>query len=168
MNLEPEDLLGAIDHAIRPVRRPNPLVLLWRWRYEVLLVAALIALAPWFAGLTPFVVVGLVALATLPLGIPQVRHLVWLRVRAVVLQHRLRTAFRTARIHTNNGRIPVILWTSPRTLADRVHLFLPGGLTADLLIREAERIAVATGGAYSEVLPTGYRFVVRLIIVRSQ
>ncbi|MFC5065179.1 hypothetical protein [Actinomycetospora atypica] len=167
MSAEPEDLLGAIDRAIRPVRRPNPFVAVWRWRYELAVLVGAFVAAPWFAGLTAPAVVGFTALVVLPLGVPPVRHLVWLRVRAVVLQHRLRTAFVRARIHSNAGRIPTILWTSPRTAADRVTLFLPAGLTADLLAQEVERIAVACGGVYAELLPTRWRFVVRLVIARS-
>ncbi|GAB3324196.1 hypothetical protein GCM10027511_32830 [Hymenobacter humi] len=167
MRGDAEDLLGALDHAIRPIRPPNPVVAIYRWRYELALVVGLIAAAPTIAALTPVLVVGITALAVLPLGVPQVRHLAWLRVRAVVLQHRLRTAFRAARIHSNSGRIPAIVWTSPRTNADRVHLFLPAGLTPELLVDQTDRIAVATGGAYAEVLPTRYRFVVKLVIVRS-
>ena len=49
--------------------------------------------APWFAGLSAAAVIGFTALVVLPLGVPPVRRLVWVRVRAVVLQHRLRTAW---------------------------------------------------------------------------
>lgn len=167
MREDAEDLLGAIDHAIRPTRPPSLPVAIYRWRYELALVGGLIAVAPWVAALTPALVVGFTALAVLPLGVPQVRQLLWVRVRGVVLQHRLRTAFRAARIHSNTGRLPALLWTSPRTRADRVHLFLPAGLTPELLEGQADRIAVATGGAYAEVLPTRHRFVVKLVIVRS-
>jgi hypothetical protein len=162
-----EDLLGALDHAIRPTRPPNLVVAIYRWRYELALLVGAVAAAPAIAALTPALVVGVTALAVLPLGVPQVRHLVWLRVRGVILQHRLRTAFRAARVHSNTGRLPAILWTSPRTRADRVHLLLPAGLTGELLEGQADRIAVATGGAYAEVLPTRHRFVVKLVIVRS-
>lgn len=110
---EPEDLLGALDRAIRPVRRPNPPVVVWRWRYELVLVVAAFLAAPPFAALPTPMAIGLVALVVLPLGIPPVRRLAWLRVRAVVVQHRLRTAFVRARVHSNAGRIPAILWTNP-------------------------------------------------------
>ncbi len=96
------------------------------------------------------------------------RRLAWLRVRAVVVQHRLRTAFVRARVHSNAGRIPAILWTSPRSHADRVLLFLPAGLTGRLLATEADRIAVACDGTHAEVLPVGeHRLVVWLVIVRA-
>lgn len=168
MREDPEDLLGALDHAIRPVRPPNPVVAMYRWRYELALLVGAVVAAPAIAALTPTLVVGITALVVLPLGVPPVRHLVWLRIRAVVLQHRLRTAFRAARIHSNSGRLPAILWTSPRTRADRVHLFLPAGLTPELLEGQTDRIAVATGGEHAEVLPTRHRFVVKLVIVRSE
>ncbi|WP_018333072.1 hypothetical protein [Actinomycetospora chiangmaiensis] len=167
MTEDAEDFLGDLHHAIRPVRPPNPIVALWRWRYELALLVGAAVAAPTVAELSSALVVGLTALVVLPLGVPQVRHLVWLRVRGVVLQHRLRTAFRAARIHSNSGRIPAILWTSPRTHADRVHLFLPAGLTPELLEGQTDRIAVATGGVHAEVLPTRHRFVVKLVIVRS-
>jgi hypothetical protein len=164
---DPEDLLGALDRAIRPVRRPNPLVVVYRWRYEIALLVAVFFAAPPFAALPPPVAVGLVVLALLPLGIPPIRRFAWRRLRAVVLQHRLRTAFVRARVHSNAGRIPAILWTSPRSHADRVLLFLPAGLTGRLLATEADRIAVACDGTHAEVLPfRDHRMLVWLVIVR--
>jgi hypothetical protein len=164
---DPENLLGALDRALHPVRRPNPLVILWRWRYELALLAALIAAAPWFAGLAIPVAISVVVFAALLLAVPPVRRVAWLRARAVVLQHRLRTAFVRARLHTNGGRIPGILWTSPREQADRVLLFLPAGLTERQLADEADRIAVACDGTHAEVLHVeGHRVVVWLVIVR--
>ena len=164
---DPEDLLGALDRAIRPVRHPNPLVVVWRWRYELAVVAAFVV-APPFAALPTPVEIGLVALVVLPLGIPPVRRLAWRRLRAIVLQHRLRTAFKRARVHSNSGRLPAILWTSPRSHADRVLLFLPAGLTGRLLATEADRIAVACDGTHAEVLPVrDHSTLVWLVIVRA-
>jgi hypothetical protein len=165
---DPEDLLGQLDRAIRPVRRPNPIVVLYRWRYELGLLVAAYFVAPLIAGLGTPVAVGMAVLALLPLGIPPVRRLAWLRLRAVAVQHRLRTAFVRARVHSNAGRIPAILWTSPRSRADRVLLFLPAGLTGRLLATEADRIAVACDGTHAEVLAVGeHRVVVWLVIVRA-
>jgi hypothetical protein len=164
---DPEDLLGALDRAIRPVRRPNPLVVVYRWRYEIALLVTAYFAAPWFAGLSTAVAVGVTVLTLLPLGIPPIRRLAWRRLRAIVLQHRLRTAFTRARVHSNAGRIPAILWTSPRSHADRVLLFLPAGLTGRLLASEADRIAVACDGTHAEVLPfRDHRVLVWLVIVR--
>ena len=165
---DPEDLLGALDRAIRPVRRPNPLVVVWRWRYELALLVAAYFAAPWLAGLSTPVAVGTTVLALLPLGIPPVRRLVWRRLRGIVLQHRLRTAFVRARVHSNAGRIPALLWTSPRSHADRVLLFLPAGLTGRLLASEADRIAVACDGTHAEVLPfREHSELVWLVVVRT-
>jgi hypothetical protein len=167
-NDDPEDLIGALDHAIRPVRRPGLLVAIWRWRYEIALVVAAFAAAPWFAGLGTPVAVGIVVLAVVPLGIPPVRRLAWRRARGIAVQHRLRTAFKRARIHSNAGRLPTLLWTSPRSHADRVLLFLPAGITEDLLAGQADRIAVACDGTHAEVLHVeGHRAVVWLVIVRA-
>jgi hypothetical protein len=164
---DPEDLLGALDRAIRPVRRPNPLVVVYRWRYEIALLVTAYFATPWFAGLSAAVAVGMTVLTLLPLGIPPIRRLAWRRLRAIVLQHRLRTAFTRARVHSNAGRIPAILWTSPRSHADRVLLFLPAGLTGRLLASEADRIAVACDGTHAEVLPfRDHRVLVWLVIVR--
>jgi hypothetical protein len=164
---DPEDLLGALDRAIRPVRRPNPLVVVYRWRYEIALLVTAYFATPWFAGLSTAVAVGMTVLTLLPLGIPPIRRLAWRRLRAIVLQHRLRTAFTRARVHSNAGRIPAILWTSPRSHADRVLLFLPAGLTGRLLASEADRIAVACDGTHAEVLPfRDHRVLVWLVIVR--
>ncbi len=165
---DPEDLLGALDRAIRPVRRPNPLVLAYRWRYEIALLVAVFFAVPWFAALSPPVAIGLAALVVLPLGVPPARRFAWRRLRAIVLQHRLRTAFVRARVTSNAGRIPVILWTSPRSHADRALLFLPAGLTGRLLATEADRVAVACDGTHAEVVAVrDHRVLVWLVIVRA-
>lgn len=112
-------------------------------------------------------IIGAAMLVVLALAIPPTRRLAWLRVRAVVLRHRLRTAFVRARLHTNGGRTPGILWTSPREQADRVLLFLPAGLTERQLAEEADRVAVACDGTHAEVLHVeGHRVVVWLVIAR--
>lgn len=167
MNIdEPEGLLGALQRAIDPVRRPNPFVLVWRWRYELGLLGAAVAL--WFVGLPAAVWIAIGVLAVVALAVPPVRRRAWLRLRAVVLQHRLRTAFVRARVHTNGGRIPAILWTSPRSHADRVLLFLPAGLTERFVASEADRIAVACDGTHAEVIPfRDHRVLVWLVIVRA-
>ncbi len=107
---EPEGLLGALQRAIDPVRRPNP-------------AGGAVALA--IRDRAPRRRVGFAArggspdcrprcspsastaLALLTLVVPPVRRFAWRRVRAIVLQHRLRTAFVRARVHSNAGRIPV-------------------------------------------------------------
>jgi hypothetical protein len=165
---ERETLLGNLGRAIHPVRPPNPLVLAWRWRYELAATAGVLFAVPWIVGLPTEVVLGIAALPLLVAGIGPLRRLAWRRLRAIVLQHRLRTAFVQARLHSAYGRIPTILWTSPRQHVDRVLLFLPAGLSERLLRSEADRIAVACDGLHAEVFGVGgHRVLVWLVVARA-
>jgi hypothetical protein len=59
---------------------------------------------------------------------PRLRSWLASRAWAVLIQHRLRSAFRGAALASWSGRIPAILWTTPRSAGVRVVLSLPAGL----------------------------------------
>jgi hypothetical protein len=61
---------------------------------------------------------------------PGLRRAAGQRGRAVVVQHRLRSAFHELCLTTWAGRGPAILWTAPRRDVVRVHLLCPAGIAA--------------------------------------
>jgi hypothetical protein len=105
------------------VRRPGPLVVLWRWRYEAGLLAAAI-LVPRLAGPVWAAAAGLtlLAAASMPFG----RRRVW----CVVTAHRVRTGCKQAWVHTRDGRIPVVVRTRPVPAGEEVLLWCPAGTAA--------------------------------------
>jgi hypothetical protein len=74
---------------------------------------------------------------------PRTRRMVGDRVRSVVVQHRLRTAFRELSLTSWSGRAPAIIWSAPCPEGLRVHLACPAGISADDLVEEREALAAA-------------------------
>jgi hypothetical protein len=155
--------------AVKPDRRRrfNPLLALYRWRYEIgviALVAGLVQLGRTTHWLLPWaivLVVGLVLAAW-----PRTRRVVGDRVRSVVVQHRLRTAFRELSLTSWSGRAPAIVWSAPCPEGLRVHLACPAGISADDLREEREALAAACYAADVRVeRDPRYATVVVLVVV---
>jgi hypothetical protein len=136
--------LVDLELALAPRCHPNPLVLLWRWRYELgLLAAALLTAVVVVRTDSVLAVLGTGALiggglAAWPAG----RRLLAVRVWCIVTPHRVRTACAQAWIHSRSGKIPIVLWTSAQPYGERVRLWCRAGtMAADL---EVQRAMLAT------------------------
>jgi hypothetical protein len=151
-------------------RRPNPFVWIYRWRYELGLVAVLVVVVVlgrrhgWEVPLA--VVAVLSALLTVW---PAARRVAMDRVRSVVIQHRLRSAFAELLLVTWAGRTPAILWTAHRRDVLRVRLLLPAGITASHFTPEALE-ALATACDVPEIrfepIPRHTAVVVLVVVLR--
>jgi hypothetical protein len=132
--------------AVKPDRRRrfNPLLALYRWRYElglVALVAGLVQLGRTTHWVVPWAIVLVVGVG---LAVwPRTRRMVGDRVRSVVVQHRLRTAFRELALTSWSGRAPAIIWAAPCPEGLRVHVACPAGVSAADLGAEREALAAA-------------------------
>jgi hypothetical protein len=122
-------LLAELQQSLRPVARPNLLVLIWRWRYELVLLASLpaviillMARVSWVWTLTGVSVVA----ATLA-NWPDARSWLFAHARCVLTAHRVRTGCAQAWIHSRYGKLPIILLTSPKPFGERVHLWCRAG-----------------------------------------
>jgi hypothetical protein len=127
--------LAGLQYALSTVAPPNPLVLFWRWRYELVLLilgiglpAALILL-----GGIPVMLVTLAALAVLSgtalFWAPARRYLI-ARAWCVITPHRVRTGCAQAWIHSRYGKLPIILLTTRQPFGERVHLWCRAGTSA--------------------------------------
>lgn len=123
-------LLAELGRGLQPVARPNIFVLLWRWRYELAALVGLptliIILATRFSLL--WTVAGLAAIATTFAVWPQARAWLLAHARCVITAHRVRTGCAQAWIHSRQGKLPVILLTSPMPFGERVHLWCRAGI----------------------------------------
>jgi len=123
----------TIRRARTPLSRPNPLVVAWRWRYELalavgvplLLRGLVLPIGAWRA------VAATTAVAAVLLAWPAARRLLVARVRCIVTPHRVRTGCAEAHIQTRAGKLPIILWTSPVPLGERVLVWCRSGTAAE-------------------------------------
>lgn len=148
-------------------RRVNPLLAPYRWRYEVGLLAVVVALvqlgrAEHWAVPTIIVLCAVAVLATWP----PARRAVTIRARSVIVQHRLRSAFHELALTTWAGRAPAIVWSSPCPEGLRVHVLCPAGISAGDLREAREPLAAACFAADVRVEPDPrYANVVVLVVV---
>jgi hypothetical protein len=139
------DQIAALALELSRPHRANPVLAVYRWRYE--LSAALLvplALVELGRAIGPgWLVVLLAGLASTVWYWPAARRFAAARVRSVIVQHRLRTAFARARVCTLEGRLPAILWATPRDRRIRVVLACPAGVGVDRILAQRELLAAA-------------------------
>jgi hypothetical protein len=161
--------LVDLELALADRPRPNPLVVLWRWRYEIGAVVAIglgtrAAIRTGTAALGA--VVGVVVAAGLVMW-PPARRVLTVRAWCVVTPHRIRAACAQAWIHPRSGRLPVVLWTSPRPYGERVTLWCRAGTTAADLGAQTAMLATACWAERVEVRPDArHRQLVVLRVIR--
>jgi hypothetical protein len=135
---------AALGYAIGTVSRANPVVATWRWRYELVVAAALAA--AWIALGTAAAAVltgGLAAALALTACFPRGRRFLAARAWCIVTAHRVRTGCAQAWIHTRYGKLPFILWTRSRPSGERVYLWCRAGTTAADFSSARELLAAA-------------------------
>jgi hypothetical protein len=133
--LRPRDRRRAfadLQAAVGSVARPNPIIVMWRWRYELLLaigvtatgvmLAALPATGWMFAG-------GMVVIAIIALS-PPLRRRASARAWCVITPHRVRAGCAGAWIHSRSGKLPAVLLTTRQPFGERVTLWCPPGICA--------------------------------------
>lgn len=123
--------LAGLQAALGSVARPNPFVVAWRWRYELILAAGvitgLIALSR-----TPapaWVLTGCAA-AVAAAALWRARRLVIARAWCVITPHRVRTGCAGAWIHSRGGKLPAVLLTTRQPFGERVRLWCHAGSCA--------------------------------------
>lgn len=146
--------------ATVPVRRANPLVVLWRWRYEIM-VAGLLGVDLWRVGPLWTVLGGLSGAAVV--AATPLRRFAW----CVVVQHRVRTACTHLWLHSRTGRLPMLLWTRPVPGGVRCTLWCRPGVAADDIAAVAGQFAAACWSRSLEVEPDPRRTqIVHLLLGR--
>jgi hypothetical protein len=139
---------SVADQLVRELgagRRPGPLLVLWRWRWELGLVGAAVALSHLVQPDMLLAVAGVVValLAAVPALRRQARDRFW----CVATQHRLRSGLHEADVRSWSGRMPAIVWTSPRPHGERVLLALPAGVDVRRVAAAGSELAAACWAA---------------------
>jgi hypothetical protein len=105
----------------------------WRWRTELATLTVLAA-ALWRLALLitlTWAALTLAALTAALLGVPVTRRFITRRCWCVITRHRLQKLCWEARLHTRSGRLPLILWTRPTKVGERLHLICRAGICAE-------------------------------------
>ena len=105
----------------------------WRWRTELAILTTISA-ALWRLALLITLTWAALALAALVaglLGLPVTRRFITARFWCVLARHRLQRLCYEARLHTRSGRLPLILWTRPTKVGERIHLLCRAGICAE-------------------------------------
>jgi len=136
----PTDLRRLISVAV-----PNPLVVAWRWRYEIALLAGLTAgltSAIISFGAAPTIVV-VIVIALAIVCWPSARRWTVGRVWCVITAHRVRVGCVEGLIYSSRGKVPVVLWTSHQAFGERVLLYCRAGTSADDFVSARTILATA-------------------------
>lgn len=127
------EALAAREFAITRVARPSPIAIVWRWRYELLIAITVPVIVYGFVrSAGPVWTILLIAGMAAPVAIsPPARRLFIAYAWCVITPHRVRAGMAQAWIHSRDGRIPVVLWTTRQPFGERVHLWCRAGTCAE-------------------------------------
>jgi hypothetical protein len=137
-------LIADLERVLRLRRRATVIGHAWWWRYEIGIV---LGLSIGMYALASAVGIGQavlgVALTALVLGTwPASQQVLSAAAWRIITPHRLRAGCVQARIHSRNGRLPIILRTTQQPFGERVLLWCPAG-TSVADFRSARRILAA-------------------------
>ena len=100
----------------------------WRWRTEVLILVA-VAATIWRLAIMGVIILGTAAVVVL--AVPATRRFTLRRFWCVLARHRIQRLCWEARLHTRAGRLPLVLWTRPTKVGERVHVLCRAGICAE-------------------------------------
>jgi len=101
----------------------------WQWRTELAILTLITAAVwklthlitlPWAGLIVGLAVAGIIAL-------PWTRRRFW----CVLARHRVQKLCWEARLHTRSGRLPLVLWTRPTKVGERLYLLCRAGICAE-------------------------------------
>ena len=158
-----------LHQDLMPLKPPNILVILWRWRWEagILVLAAgltyLIIRLGWPSGLVLFGIAAAVA------WWPEAREWLLAHIRCVITAHRVRAGCAQAWIQTRSGGLPLILLTRPEYYGERVYVWCPAGISLEDFEDAADVLCAACWAADIVVSASErYAHIVILDVIRER
>ena len=118
---------------------------IWWWSAEISTGLGLTGGWIWLSDHTtvPYRIAIALAAGGIPAAIPPVRRRITAWAWCVITRHRVRTCFTEFIITNRTGTLPLILWTRPTPVGERVWLWLRPGLSLDDIQDRLDLIAVA-------------------------
>ena len=105
----------------------------WRWRTELTVLGGLLAALIWLTRQVTidWAAVVLAAAIGIIFAVPQSRRFTTRRFWCVLARHRFHRLCWEVRLHTRAGRLPVILWTRPTKVGERLFVWCRAGISAE-------------------------------------
>ena len=125
----------------------------WRWRTELAVLTTILA-ALWRLTLLitiTWAAVVLAAFVAIVLAAPGSRRFTVRRFWCVVTRHRVQRLCYEARLHTRSGRLPLIVWTRPTKVGERIHLLCRAGICAEDFEQHIGELRAACGARDARV-----------------
>ena len=123
----------------------TPAGIAWRWRTELLALTTLTAvfwrLDTWTSATWAGVILG--GVAAVVAAVPHSRRIVTRRFWCVLARHRFCRLCWEARLHTRAGRLPVVLWTRPTRVGERLTVWCRAGTCAKDFAQHTGELAAA-------------------------
>ena len=113
----------------------------WRWRTELLTLGGLLAALDWLTRQITIIWAAVVLAAAIGIifAVPWSRRFITRRFWCVLARHRFHRLCWEARLHTRAGRLPVVLWTRPTKVGERLTVWCRAGISADDFIAALRR-----------------------------
>jgi len=105
----------------------------WRWRTELIVIGGLGAALIWLSRqiTIDWAAVVLAAAIGITFTVPWTRRFIIRRFWCVLARHRFHRLCWEARLHTRAGRLPVVLWTRPTKVGERLTVWCRAGIAAE-------------------------------------
>ncbi len=166
--------VAALEQLLAIPAKPNPALVLWRWRYETALVAGVAGvIAQTVAWVGALAASALLVTAALMIGAGLLmsrglRRLVRAHAWRIITPHRIRVACRQARITSRGRKLPIVLLSRRRPYGERVLLWCRAGTAAADFIASRELLVTACWAADIRIIVDPRRnHLVTLEVVRT-
>ena len=105
----------------------------WRWRTELTVLSGLLAALYWLSRQITIIWAAVVLAAAIGIifAVPWSRRFITRRFWCVLARHRFHRLCWEARLHTRAGRLPVVLWTRPTKVGERLTVWCRAGICAE-------------------------------------
>jgi hypothetical protein len=140
------DHLQVVPFRPHRSRAVQVLLFVWRWLFELLFLAACVAVVVRLHshGLpVVWAITAVVAALAFPFLIPRTRRVLMAVVWTAITRHRLRAYFVECRVFNRSGKLPWIVAARPTAVGERVWVWLVPGLSIHDFENDTEQIASA-------------------------
>jgi hypothetical protein len=141
----------------------------WRWRTELTVLSGLLAALYWLSSQITIIWAAVVLSAVIGIvfAVPWSRRFIIRRFWCVLARHRFHRLCWEARLHTRAGRLPVVLWTRPTKVGERLFVWCRAGICADDFTANSGELAAACYAREARVTRnTAWSQIVTIDIIR--